>query len=128
MLVVVGTVLVAVSDTTWARALGLSLVFPGGGLLYVASPLLFLVVLAVLVVAVVLWWGISAHWAIPLVWVVGAALAAVLADGPRLFVDRGTTWPWAIPVVYVLAAAGRRHGGVPASSARTGASWPRSPS
>ena len=75
VLLVVGTVLVAVSDTTWVRALGLSLVFPGGGLLYVASPLLFLVVLAVLVVAVVLWWGISAQWAIPLVWVVGAALA-----------------------------------------------------
>ena len=29
----------------------------------------------------------------------------MLADGPRLFVDRGTTWPAAIPVVYVLAAA-----------------------
>ena len=59
VLLVVGTVLVAASDTTWVRALGLSLVFPGGGLLYVASPLLFLVVLAVLVVAVVLWWGIE---------------------------------------------------------------------
>ncbi len=104
MLLVVGTVLVVVSDTTWVRALGLSLVFPGGGLLYVASPLLFLVVLAVLVVAVVLWWGISAQWAIPLVWVVGAALAVAMADGPHLFADPGTTWPWAIAVVYALAA------------------------
>ena len=74
----------------------------------------------------VLWWGISAHWAIPLVWLGSAVVAArVLADGPRLFVDRGTTWPAAIPVVYVLRPLAVGHGGRPASSGRTAASWPR---
>ncbi len=54
--------------------------------------------------AVVLWWGISAHWAIPLVWLASAVVATALADGPRLLVDRGTTWPATIPIVYALAA------------------------
>ena len=75
MLLVVGTVLVAVSDTTWVRALGLSLVFPGGGLLYVASPLLFLVVWPCSSSPWCCGGASDAQWAIPLVWVVGAALA-----------------------------------------------------
>ena len=54
--------------------------------------------------ATVLWWGISAQFAIPLVWAVAALATVLFADGPRLFVDDGTTWPWAIPIVYGLAA------------------------
>jgi hypothetical protein len=105
LLVVVGSVLVVLSDSAAVRAAGLSLVFPGGGLLYIASPLLFVVALGALTLAVVLWWGISAHWGIPLVWLAAGITAVVLADGPRLFADRGATWPWAVPLVYALAAA-----------------------
>jgi Linalool dehydratase/isomerase len=104
VVVIAGTAMVAFSDSAAVRAAGLSLVFPGGGFLFIASPLLFVVAMVALVLAVVLWWGISAHWAIPLVWLLSAVGAAALADGPRLFVDRGTTWPAAIPVVYALAA------------------------
>ncbi len=100
----VGTGLV-IGGGTAARAAGLSLVFPGAGLLYAASPVLFVVVAALLVLAIVLWWGVSAHWAIPLVWLGSAALSVAVANGPRLWVDRGTTWAWAIPVAYLLAAA-----------------------
>jgi hypothetical protein len=96
--------MLALSSADPVRAAGVSLVFPGAGLLYIAWPLLFLVALAALVLAVVLWWGISAHWAIPLVWLASVVVAAALADGPRLFVDSGTTWPVAIPIAYALAA------------------------
>ena len=50
-----------------ARAAGAGLVFPGAGFLYDAAPLLFLFTIVLLVVALVLWWGLSAHFAIPLV-------------------------------------------------------------
>lgn len=86
-----------------ATAIGTSMVFPGGGLLFVASPLLFVLSLGVLLVALVLWWGISAHVAIPLAWIGAGVVAVVLVDGPRWFVDRGTIWGWTVPVVYLLA-------------------------
>ena len=88
-----------------ARAAGLSLVFPGAGLLYIASPIGFVVTVLALLLAIVLWWGISAHWAIPLVWLGSAGASALFAGASRLFVADGTTWWWAIPVAYVLAAA-----------------------
>lgn len=100
----IGTALVLAGGPA-ATAFGASMVFPGAGFLYVAWPVLLLVTLAALVVALVLWWGVSAHVAIPLVWLASAAGAALLAEGPRWFVDRGTTWGWAIPLAY-LAAVG----------------------
>jgi hypothetical protein len=112
LLAVAGTAMVVLSHSPAVRAAGLSLVFPGAGLLYIASPLWFVAVMVALVLAVVLWWGISAHWAIPLVWVVSAILAAVLADGPRLFVDRGTTWPAATGRLFPGGRL-RRHGHLP---------------
>lgn len=84
---------------------GTSMVFPGGGFLYTASPLLFVATLVAMVVALVLWWGISAHFAIPLVWVASGALAVGLADTPGIFVERGTTWGWTVVVLYAAAAA-----------------------
>ena len=101
---IAGSVMTVVGPTA-VRAAGLSIVFPGGGFLYLASPLWFLVTMVVVTLAIVLWWGISAHWAIPLVWA-GSAVAAGLSAGvPRLFVSEDTTWPWMIPVVYGLAVA-----------------------
>ncbi len=91
--------------TPRARAAGLSLVFPGGGLLYAALPVLFAVTLGLLLVALVVWWGASAHFAIPLVWLGSVVAAALLVDGPKLFVADSTTWAWAIVPVYVLAVA-----------------------
>jgi hypothetical protein len=104
VVVVVGTALVIWSGTA-GRAAGLSLVFPGAGFLYLASPLWFAVTILLLLLAIVLWWGISAHWAIPLVWLGSAIASVLLADAPRLFVASGTTWSWAIGVTYLLAVA-----------------------
>jgi hypothetical protein len=102
--VVIGSVMTIVGGPA-VRAAGLSLVFPGGGFLYLASPLWFLVTIVLLTLAIVLWWGISAHWAIPLVWLGSVVTSGLLAGAPRLVVADDTTWPWAIPVVYLLAAA-----------------------
>lgn len=101
---VVAAVLIFAVGTDAARAAGTSLVFPGAGFLYDAWPVLFVLTAALLVVGLVLWWGASAHLAIPLVWLASVGGAAALADGPRLVVGRGTTWPWAIVAAYALAA------------------------
>ena len=79
--------------------------FPGAGFLYLASPLWFVVTIVLLLLAIVLWWGISAHWAIPFVWLGSVVASALLADAPRLFVASGTTWSWAIDVTYLLTVA-----------------------
>eukprot|EP01036_Dinobryon_divergens_P003700 gene3700-4902_t len=88
-----------------ARAAGLSLALPGGGFLYTAAPIAFVLTWVAISVALVLWWGMSVHWGIPLVWVASAGASALWANGPRLGIERGTTWGWAMPVVYVLVAA-----------------------
>ena len=88
-----------------ARAAGAGLVFPGAGFLYDAAPLLFLFTVVLLVVALVLWWGLSAHFAIPLVWLAAAGGAALVANGPRIWTDRGAHWAWAIWPAYGLALA-----------------------
>ena len=99
----IGALLVfAVESDAW-RAFGTSLIFPGAGFLYNASPILFVVTALLLVLALVLWWGASAHLAIPLVWLASAVVPGVLAEGPRLWVDRGVDWGWSIGVAYGLA-------------------------
>jgi len=102
---VVGAVLTFGVASDAARAVGLSLTLPGGGFLYLARPVAFVVTAVLCVIALVLWWGLSAHAAIPVVWVGSAGVAWALVDAPHPWVDRGTTWSWAIPVVYVLALA-----------------------
>lgn len=105
VLQIAGAVLTFGVNTATSRAIGLSLTLPGGGFLYLARPVLFVLTAVLAVIALVLWWGASAHAAIPMVWL-GSALAAwALVDAPRLIGDQGTTWGWAIPVVYVIAAA-----------------------
>ena len=82
-------------DAAW-RAAGLSLVFPGGGFLYAAAPLLFIGSLVAMAFAFLLWWALSAFFFVPLVWgltIVGSALVA----GPE------TTWRWAVPAVAAAA-------------------------
>ncbi|MEY2754525.1 MAG: hypothetical protein RJB65_883 [Actinomycetota bacterium] len=102
---IVGLVLVFGVGGERATAAGLSLAFPGGGLLYDASPILFAVTAGLVCLAFVLWWGISAVWALPVVWVGSGVLAVVLADGSRLWVADGTSWGFAVPVVYAVAVA-----------------------
>jgi hypothetical protein len=99
----VGAILTFGVATPSARAVGLSLTLPGGGLLYSGHPIAFLVTAALIVSALVLWWGLSAHFAIPVVWLGSAVVAWWLVGAPRLLLARGTTWDWAIPVVYALA-------------------------
>ena len=89
--------------TPRARAAGLSLVFPGGGFLYGALPGLFVLTSGLLLVALIVWWGASAHFAIPLVWLGTVVAGALLVDGPKLFVADDTTWTWSIVLVYALA-------------------------
>ena len=103
--IVLGSLLVFLSSSDRVRAIGLGLVFPGAGFLFSASPIGLLVTLALMVLAIVLWWGISAHFGIPLVWWGSALLAGVLVEGPRVFTDRGTTWGWAVPVAYLAGLA-----------------------
>lgn len=98
----IAAILVIVGSDT-ARAAGLSMVVPGGGLLFAASPVLFAVTWVAMSIAVVLWWGMSLHIGIPAVWALSAVGSGLVANGPRLWVDRGTTWEWAIPVSYLLA-------------------------
>lgn len=98
----IAAVVVVTGDDT-ARAVGLSMVVPGGGLLFAASPVLFTVTWVAMSIAVVLWWGMSLHIGIPAVWALSAVGSGLVANGPRLWVDRGTTWEWAIPVSYLLA-------------------------
>jgi hypothetical protein len=99
---IIGGWLVFGIATDRARAAGLSLVFPGGGFLFTALPGLFVVTVALLAIAVIVWWGASAHFAIPLVWLGSATAAPLLVHGPKLFVANRTTWPWMIPIIYVL--------------------------
>ncbi|MEZ5376907.1 MAG: hypothetical protein R2733_10385 [Acidimicrobiales bacterium] len=100
MQVALGSLLVVIGDGA-IRTLGLGLVFPGAGWLHSAGVLGFVVTIALSLLAVVLWWGISAHFAIPLVWWVSALAAAATTEGPRLFATGGTTWAWAVPAAYV---------------------------
>lgn len=100
-----GVVLFAVADRHAWRAAGLSLVLPGGGFLWTAAPVAFVLTWVAVSIALVLWWGISLHLGIPAVWLASAVGAALWADGPRLLGDRGTTWGWAVPVVGLLAVA-----------------------
>jgi hypothetical protein len=100
-----GTVLTfAFEDAAW-RAAGLSLILPGGGFLYTATPLLLLATVVAMAFAVLLWWGLSAFFAVPLVWAVSVVGSALVADGPRLWSEPGTTWPWAIPLIMASAIA-----------------------
>ena len=91
--VAVGTVLVA-SGGHRTRAAGLSMVFPGAGFLAAAAPVWFAVTLVFLVVALVLWWGASAHLAIPIVWLASIVGAYATAGGHL--------WGWATPAAYLL--------------------------
>ena len=95
--------LVFVAGGTVARAVGLSLALPGGGFLYAADPILFVVTWIGISLALVLWWGVSAHLALPLVWLASALGSGLAVGGPRLLVPRGTTRGWAVPVTYALA-------------------------
>lgn len=102
---VVGAVLTFGVATPASRAFGLGLTFPGGGLLYTAHPVAFLITTAITLLAIVVWWGASAHFAVPLVWLGSAVAAWLLVDADRWLVDRGTTWGWAIVVVYAAMLA-----------------------
>lgn len=100
---IVGLVLLVRGSDAWA-AFGTSLVFPGAGFVTVAWPLLFVLTLALLLVALVLWWGASAHAAIPAVWLASAVIPALMVDGPRLLVARGSTWRWPAGVLAMVFA------------------------
>ena len=101
----IGAWLVFGVATDAARSFGLGLVVPGGGFLFQLRPVAFLVTAALTVVALVLWWGVSFHLAIPLVWLGSAAAAWAMLDAPRLLVDDGTTWVGGIPLSYLAFVA-----------------------
>ena len=73
-----GAWLTFANDDPSLRAAGLSLIFPGGGFLYVAWPSLFVATLVAMAFAVLLWWGLSAFFLIPLVWLISVVGSASL--------------------------------------------------
>lgn len=89
-----GLSLIVFSRAPALRAAGLSLVFPGSGFLYVASPLWFLATLVALAFAVLMWWGLSAFFLIPAVWLLSVVGSAWLASG--------STWNWIIAPVLAV--------------------------
>lgn len=101
---ITGTLLVTLSNSPRARAGGLSLIFPGGGFLYIASVELFVLTMAVFALWVVLWWGAGVFWALALVWLMPGLVAILMADGGRIFTSMGETWAATIGLVYGLAA------------------------
>ena len=68
VLFTIGSYLALAQQDPALRAAGLSMVFPGGGFLFDASPLLFVLTLVAMAFAMLLWWGLSAFFAVPLVW------------------------------------------------------------
>ena len=101
---VIGSYLALGEEHPALRAAGLSLAFPGGGFLYDAAPLLFLLTLVAMAFAVLLWWGLSAFFAVPLAWLLSVAGSAWLAPSHGLTAPDGATWDWAIPVVLLGTA------------------------
>jgi hypothetical protein len=93
--VATGTTLVMFGGPS-LQALGLSLVVPGGGLLFGGHPFLFLATCALMGIALVLWWGVSAILAPLAVVILGAVLAAALAP------SEAGAWDAAVPVVYAI--------------------------
>ena len=102
---IIGSYLALAQQDPALRAAGLSMVFPGGGFLFDASPLLFVLTLVAMAFAMLLWWGLSAFFVVPLFWLLSVLASAWLAKGPRLFVANDATWDWAIPVVMLGAVA-----------------------
>lgn len=98
--VAVGTALVFGLDDPRAQAAGLSLIVPGGGLLYTGFPVLFLACLVLFGLGLVLWWGVSAVLA-PVAAVAAGVLGAVLTAPEAT----GAASAWSVPVVYGLFAA-----------------------
>lgn len=86
------------SDDASLRAAGLSMVFPGGGFLYAAWPSLFVLTLVAMAFAVLLWWGLSAFFLIPLVWLISVMGSAAVGDGSHV-------WGWSIPLVLSMTIA-----------------------
>lgn len=78
-------------------AAGLSLLLPGSGFLYLGAPGLFILTIILSALAMVLWWGLSAFFTVPLVWL-GSALVC-------WYLPNETTWAWApTPIMAVTAA------------------------
>lgn len=100
-----GLLIVFFADAPALKAAGLSMVFPGGGFLYATWPSLFILSVIGMGFAILMWWGLSALFVIPLVWVLSVVGSALMADGPRLWTEPGVVWAWAIPVTIVIAVA-----------------------
>lgn len=99
-----GLFLIFVVGGPYATAAGLSLIVPGGGFLYDAWPLLFVITWAFMFFAWNLWVGFGAGSFPLFVYLIALAASIGLAQGPRLVVAADTAWEWAIPVVLAGAA------------------------
>lgn len=93
----IGTLLVITGNETTVT-FGLSMVFPGSGFMYQGSIFWFVITQLALILALVLWWGISMHFAIPLIWLLSCV------GGLALTGDANSLWAWAIPIAYGCAA------------------------
>lgn len=93
VLYLVGATMALGGDSPAVVAAGLSIVFPGGGFLWAGAPFLFVVTLLAFALAFLLWWGLSAFFTLPLVWVLGIAGSAWVAA------EVTSPWTWVTPVV-----------------------------
>ena len=93
-----GLGLVFASGDPVMRAVGLSMIFPGGGFLYASWPSLLLLTLLSMAFAFLLWWALSAFVFVPLVWILSIVASA-------LVVDSAVTWEWAVPAVLAASVA-----------------------
>ncbi|MGW9267180.1 linalool dehydratase/isomerase domain-containing protein [Gordonia terrae] len=101
---VVGLALILFGGSRWTDAAGISLLVPGGGFLYDGWPILFVLTWALFWLGWNFWVGFGSVFHVAAAYLISIAGGIALADGPRLGLDSGTTWPWAIPVLLFGAA------------------------
>ncbi len=102
--IALGLVLIFAVDTPLATSVGLSLIVPGGGFLYSAWPILFVVTWAAMWVSWNLWIGFGTFFHVLGVYLLALVGSALVAEGPRPGVAADTTWEWAIPALLIGAA------------------------
>ena len=96
---VVGGLLALLSSSPVLKAAGMSMMFPGGGFLYLGWPSLWLLSILAMAFAFLMWWALSAFFTLPLAWFLSIAGSTLLANSPRFLAEPGATWKWALPVV-----------------------------
>ncbi|MBY6679309.1 hypothetical protein HQ314_20540 [Rhodococcus sp. BP-332] len=103
-LTLVGVALILFGGNRWTDAAGISILVPGGGFLFDGWPILFVLTWALFWLGWNFWVGFGSVFHVSAVYILSILGGIAMADGPRLGLESGTTWPWAIPVLLFGAA------------------------